>query len=182
MEVLFLNNTEAYIKDKKLKTRAADLQPIDRSFEKDLKGYNSLLLKSEAAMTYKYTRLDKTVFSFPVLGIVGQLGLANVWNDPFFTCCRYALMEHGYKEIEEGEFVIVELMDRVRNAKKIIGSLPAAKQAMARTKLEGLNHLVNLLCAGLEIFKDMLRTVAGDKESLDSKYNSTAAIWVTNYC
>lgn len=172
---------EQYINEKKLRSRAISLQPIDTTFEKDLKGYNSLLLKSEVALGYRYVRLDQKEFTFPVLGIIGQLGLVNMWNDPFFTCCRYALMEEGYKELEEGESVLKELVDRVQHAKKIIGTLPAGKQQAAQKKFEGLNHLVNLLCAGLEIFKDMLRTVSGDKESLDSKYNSTALIWVSNY-
>lgn len=172
---------ERYINEKKLRTRAVELQPMDNTFEKDIHGYNSLLLKSEMALNYKYTRLDQRVFSFPVLGVIGQLGLANMWNDPFYTCCRYALMEEGYKEIEEGENVLSELVDRVQHAKKIIGTLPTNTQAAARKKLEGLSHLINLLCAGLEIFKDMLRTVSGDSESLDAKYNPTALIWVTNY-
>lgn len=176
-----MSKLEQYITAKNLRKRAAEMVLFDKQFQQEVTEHNRMLLDAEHVKTYQYMRLDKKVYHFPVLGIIGQLGLANAWNDPFYTCCRYALMDDGYKEIEEGESVLAELVDRVAHARSIIHTLPLKQQQAAQEKLSRLSFLVDILVAGLELFKDMLKTVSGDLTSLDSKYNDTALVWKKSF-
>lgn len=176
-----MKQLEQYVQNKNLNNRASKLSVFDSIFLEDIKGYNKILMNSPTIQNYSYLKQNKEVYKFPVIGIIGQLGLANVWHEPFYTCCRYALMDEGYKELEEGELVLAELVDRVAHARKIIHTLPSTKQKEAQEKLARLSHLVNLIVAGLELFKDMLKTISGDKTSLDSKTNSTALVWQSSF-
>lgn len=168
---------ERWMKEKNLEERAATLENFDDNFVADVKEYVRLLKESKSLDVYVYTKQDKTTFRFPILGYFGKLGLMNVYNEPFYTCCRYALLEDTYPELEEGEKVFLELHDRVWNGEKVISTIPQQKQAQAKEKLDKLRYLMNLTLIGLETFKFMVEHLHGEGESLDTKYNDTAWKW-----
>ena len=168
---------ERWMKEKNLEERAATLVEFDNQFVSDVKEYVRLLKESKSLDVYVYTKLDKTAFHFPIIGFFGKLGLSNLYNEPFYTCVRYALLDDIYPEVEEGEKVFLELHDRVCRAEEIMHTIPAQKQAQAQQKLENLKYLMNLHLTGLGMFKFMLEHLNGDEQSLDSKYNETAWVW-----
>ena len=151
--------------------------PYDTSFLAELRSY--ITSKRESLIGgLSYKTASGGVANFPALLSIGTICYREGTEDPFYTCCRYALIREAVKEKEGAMVVIEEVLDRVCKALEIWESIPPEKRLASERALGKFQHFALILGLGLSMLRDMEEIAHGNfkEENFDAE-NLTALKW-----
>lgn len=162
--------------------QAENIEGYDESFNRNMNGYVSALMSSEAFQKYSYKTSDGQIRNFPAIYYIGSLGIQNVWKETFYTYCRYFMLKYAEKELQTAEIVQSELLDRIFKGREMLPSIEPSRQEIAKLTLDKLSYLLAIVTSGIELTKDMLNTLNGsNQKSLDSMTDPVVQNFINNY-
>lgn len=167
-----------YAKDKKLEDRVLT-ESYNDDFAKEINQFLQLMIQTHGNH-YVYTKKNKEQFHYPYLGVIGKFALENNHFEGLPTSVRFIALRRAMKEYVEGWEVVVELLDRLSDARKVIPTLPEEKKEMAQKKFETMSYVMNLIFCGVSLVESMVKYL-NYEESMEDSYDSDISFDWRNY-